>query len=154
MKTCGKCGQSKPETDFYKRRDTKDGLQVCCKQCARDYRETHTVKESNRLSDHKRHKTPKGLVERRDQYLWRRYALTYEKEQAMLEEQGYKCAICDTDVSAKRHRVDHCHTTKLVRGILCDGCNVGLGRFKDNPETLMAAADYILRFRAYIPFGE
>jgi hypothetical protein len=36
--------------------------------------------------------------------------------------------------------VDHCHTTKTIRGYLCHGCNVALGMVADNPNTLINLA--------------
>ena len=32
--------------------------------------------------------------------------------------------------------VDHCHSGGHVRGLLCNSCNIGLGMFKDNIESL------------------
>jgi hypothetical protein len=32
-KTCTKCGETKPTTEFYKRSDARDGLQAHCKSC-------------------------------------------------------------------------------------------------------------------------
>lgn len=40
-------------------------------------------------------------------------------------------------------KMDHCHTTKLRRGGLCDACNKALGGFLDRPEVLRAAAQYV-----------
>ncbi len=39
--------------------------------------------------------------------------------------------------------VDHDHKTGEIRGLLCDSCNNGLGRFKDNPEILASALSYL-----------
>lgn len=55
--------------------------------------------------------------------------------------QSGKCLICNE--IPKRLVVDHCHTSGKVRGLLCDHCNTGLGRFKDSPELLMAAIRYL-----------
>lgn len=32
-KTCSKCGRELPLSEFYKKSNTKDGLQYCCKKC-------------------------------------------------------------------------------------------------------------------------
>lgn len=67
---------------------------------------------------------------------------------ALLAAQEGRCAICRTDEPGGRGtwHVDHCHDTKVIRGLLCNSCNSGLGRFKDNPAVLRAAADYLDRF--------
>jgi len=40
LKRCNKCGETKPCAEFYKYKNTRDGLQAHCKQCnARYYRE-------------------------------------------------------------------------------------------------------------------
>ena len=59
------------------------------------------------------------------------------------------CAICKTVGRGKnstRLHIDHDHNTGKVRALLCFQCNVGLGKFKDNSELLLAAAHYIERF--------
>lgn len=73
-----------------------------------------------------------------------KYGLTQAGYETILAGQGMACAICK-QVPAKgiRLAVDHSHTTGKVRGLLCQGCNAGLGMFRDNPERLEAAMAYL-----------
>lgn len=71
----------------------------------------------------------------------------------MFEDQNHECAICHTHVSDVPHKsfgnplvVDHSHDTGEVRGLLCPTCNSGLGHFKDDPELLTEAANYLKKF--------
>jgi hypothetical protein len=68
----------------------------------------------------------------------RRYGLTAEAWQAMLEAQGHRCACCGTDDpgSPKGWMTDHCHSTGTVRGLLCFRCNKNLGFMGDNLDEL------------------
>lgn len=81
----------------------------------------------------------------RTYHLKRRYGITAEESDAMLEAQDGLCGICRTAPAA---HVDHDHDTGEVRELLCFNCNGGLGQFKDDPEVLRAAADYVERHRA------
>jgi hypothetical protein len=60
----------------------------------------------------------------------------------LLEQCDYRCEICNTEID-KSYDIDHCHTAKIVRGILCHSCNVALGFFKDNVGTLKSAIKYL-----------
>ncbi len=72
------------------------------------------------------------------------YSLTVADYDAILAEQGGKCAICGMKPRTKRLHVDHDHKTMLVRGLLCSPCNSGvLASAKDSPEILRAAARYL-----------
>lgn len=75
----------------------------------------------------------------------RKYGLTISQFNEILLKQGGVCAICgsDTPNHKKGWAVDHCHNTNKVRGILCYGCNVGLGHFKDDIEKLLNAVSYL-----------
>jgi len=68
--------------------------------------------------------------------------VTQELLQQMLEQQNGSCAICKTAFQEPYH-VDHDHLTGKIRGLLCRGCNVGLGCFKDNPVSLLCAVGYL-----------
>lgn len=65
--------------------------------------------------------------------------------QDMLEAQDFKCAICGIEecLTGNALAVDHCHKTEKVRGLLCQQCNIGLGNFGHNPDTLIEAATYL-----------
>jgi hypothetical protein len=70
-----------------------------------------------------------------------------------LDQQGFCCAICGQPDgvgtrTSRRLALDHCHHTDQLRGMLCDGCNMGLGYFKDNLPNLLAAAVYLRKYRS------
>jgi hypothetical protein len=81
----------------------------------------------------------------------RKYNLTPEQFDELLAEQGYCCAICAGEF-VETPNVDHDHSCcpdrkrscgKCIRGLLCSNCNNGIGRFRDDPEILRKAADYL-----------
>ena len=94
----------------------------------------------------------------RGYWLKRKYGMTPSDLDALFDVQGRVCAICKTDDPPKQGRqrklwhVDHCHKTGVVRGILCGHCNRALGSFRDNPELLHAAIEYLARGAITIPF--
>ena len=72
--------------------------------------------------------------ERRSRALMYRYGLSMNDYDAMFSEQKSCCAICGRHQSdlGKRLHVDHNHETKVIRGLLCTGCNTVLGRLEKN----------------------
>lgn len=75
---------------------------------------------------------------------------------AALKRQQGRCAICrirlatgngllgwDRSVRSRWMKVDHCHKSKLFRGLLCNNCNVLLGLAKDSERILEAALEYL-----------
>jgi hypothetical protein len=76
--------------------------------------------------------------------LKKHYGITLEDYNEMFSAQDGKCAICSGGPNGeKRLCVDHCHSTGKVRGLLCDKCNVGLGRFNDDLALLEKAIEYL-----------
>lgn len=72
----------------------------------------------------------------------RKHGLTVDTYDQMLAEQGGVCAICKSDRTD--FRIDHDHDTGRVRGILCNGCNAGIGMFLESIDSLESAVAYLL----------
>lgn len=88
-----------------------------------------------------------------DKYYKRNYGLGLQEFFQIMEEQGWKCAICKTfgfkmrDNHISGLNCDHDHVTGKVRGLLCHNCNRGLGLFQDNVEYLTSAVKYLEKSR-------
>jgi hypothetical protein len=127
MKRCPDCGETRSLEEFPRNRSAKDGRQGYCKPCW-----------NVRIARH----AEKLYGSRRNYLLQLRYGITEAEADAMLEGQGGLCAICRTKPA--KH-VDHCHATGVVRGVLCFGCNRGLGKAGDDPELLRRGLSYLLQ---------
>ncbi len=78
--------------------------------------------------------------------LKRKYGLTVEQFDALLDGQKGCCAACRTNLirSVGNHLVvDHCHKSNKVRGLLCDACNRTIGHAKEDIDRLVACAVYL-----------
>ncbi len=84
-------------------------------------------------------------------YLKKLYGISLEQYEQMLEAQNKVCAICykpERRIDKKTNKpyalaVDHCHKTKVVRGLLCSYCNHALGSFQDDPDLMRRAIVYL-----------
>jgi hypothetical protein len=80
-------------------------------------------------------------------HLKKAYGMSEDDYNNLLEKQNGVCGICGTDKSwnnkTSHFYVDHCHDTGKIRGLLCNGCNSGLGHFKDSEIALEAAIRYL-----------
>lgn len=85
----------------------------------------------------------------RDRNLFRSCRVFAADADAQEAHQGYMCAICGlpSEESKRRLHVDHCHETGVMRGRLCSECNLGLGKFQDDPHILEIAAAYLRAYR-------
>jgi len=76
----------------------------------------------------------------REKHRLARYGLSPQAYQAMLLGQGGGCAICG---ESEKLVIDHNHQPGEVRGVLCSGCNTGIGMLGDSVSRLTAAASYL-----------
>jgi len=163
MKACVKCGVVQPLDSFYKASGTRDGHRGDCKDCfrARAKQRYPLVREANiararqwrednleryRANQRRMRSTPEGKLRQRAGHLMRKFGMTIEQYDAMLEAQGGGCFICGRapreDISL---HVDYCHSSGKVRGILCFCCNNALADFQEDPRLLARAGAYLDR---------
>jgi hypothetical protein len=99
--------------------------------------------------ERRRRRNGLGRVSKMRSQLKAEYGLSLEAYNQLRREQGYRCAICNRHEDEINHNsqklvVDHDHETGKVRGLICHKCNAGLGAFKDSPELLESAKQYLL----------
>ncbi len=80
---------------------------------------------------------------RRAWYYKKKHGISEEELRARLQNQGWKCPICQAPLPENRAVLDHDHVTKQLRDVLCHNCNLGLGHMKDDPTRLRIAAAYL-----------
>ncbi len=78
----------------------------------------------------------------------RKFGLTPQLMQELLDSQDNRCSICGVGLSLVPHsrpiaHVDHDHETNEVRSILCHNCNVCLGQAHDSISILEAMIVYL-----------
>lgn len=130
MKVCTVCRKEKPLTDFYNRAASEDGKAYRCKSC--DNKAVQKYRKENSDS----YKKSKKAIN-----LKHKYGISEEDHYEMMASQEGRCKICLEDLTDPQ--VDHCHSSGKVRGLLCRRCNMGLGHFKDNVQTLENAIKYL-----------
>lgn len=116
MLTCTKCHKEKPATaEFFPLHNKKrNGLDSWCRACRSEYRSV------NCRGKHR--------------------AVISDEQLSFIKETTKECVICG---SVEALVVDHDHKTGKVRGMLCNHCNRGLGHFRDDPQLLEFAAQYL-----------
>jgi DNA-directed RNA polymerase subunit RPC12/RpoP len=74
----------------------------------------------------------------------KRWNITEEMWQAVLEVQHHRCAACGKPFSSNRLPcLDHDHETGLWRGIACTSCNYAIGERHDNVKWFKSVASYL-----------
>ena len=120
IKQCNTCSTNKHSSDFYLDKRHSDGLRSECKKCS--------------------------IIKRDEGNYKSKYNLSIEEYEFILTAQNNCCKICSSTVPGvriNRFHVDHCHKTNVVRGLLCEKCNMALGHLRDDPALLRKAADYL-----------
>ena len=116
-----------------------------------EYNKTYQAAHKEKIAEYNKiwrikHKEKRAKCQRNVR-LKNLYGITIEDYNRLFVEQDGCCAICG------RHQfeferalaVDHDHKIGKVRGLLCHGCNMGLGAFynDDNTRILKEAIKYV-----------
>lgn len=174
-KQCRDCRALVPLSDFYKA-STRDGRASYCKPChrvrnraaeerwqERNPRPPRVAltdeerKERQRAKDKRKYerRVARMTAEERRQYLvWRKYKITAERYNAMLEQQGGGCAVCGVEEDPLC--VDHDHRCcpgrsscgHCVRALLCSNCNSAEGLLRSDAARARSLAEYMERWSA------
>ena len=143
-KTCRKCGETKPISDFYVKssnsREGRDysaslaGYSGNCKSCDKQYANQRRQKLGS-----------KHALYMKDLDLRRKYGFGIERFNEMFAAQNGCCAICGRHQTefVKGLAVDHDYSTGAIRQLLCPNCNVGLGAFRDDVVLIAKAIKYL-----------
>lgn len=158
-KKCTKCTTEKPLVEFSPSKQGKFGVFCYCKKCssalATERYHKDIVKSRAKMRENRLKNPEKARLNCRNQYhknknkhknySLKKYNIDLNDYNEILKNQNNCCAICKNPQSdfIKSLAVDHDHKTGRIRALLCEKCNVGLGSFRDNPELLRKAADYI-----------
>ena len=83
-------------------------------------------------------------------HLRARYGINQPQRDALYTAQDGKCRVCQNHIVINGRKlasnsavVDHCHSTGMVRGLLCNHCNRALGLFADSVASLRNAIRYL-----------
>lgn len=135
-KTCTKCKETKPVSNFSIHRKGRLGLRPRCRACV--------------SSTHQEWMSTQTKEQRWAYHLRLRYGITPEDYLALYTKQDGKCPICLKSCppySFKNRRkclfVDHDHATGKVRGLMCPSCNLAIGVLGDTVDALQRAVSYL-----------
>jgi hypothetical protein len=159
---CKHCHETKYTPEFIVKRNNPLGYLRVCKKCHAkrqsrrlkallilhpERREEKNRKHREKYKSDSEYRAKSLATSKRNRYkhhLKSQYGLTKAQVVLLSQQQGNRCAICGRDFIVTPV-VDHNHGTRQVRGLLCSECNLGLGKFQDDPKRLDNAARYLRR---------
>ena len=146
-KRCTLCKSVKPSAEFHRLTGTYDGLDKRCKACSHAHHTAWAKSNPEKNAALARKWRAANPGRSADHSLKKNYDIPIGTYDSMFAQQNGCCAICSTKTPGGKGRfhVDHCHDTKVVRGLLCHHCNIGIGNLKHRKDLLLAAVNYLRR---------
>lgn len=115
---------------------TNPAQRYCSDSCFKEVRKKRAL--SYYYRDHRSNKM---------RYRLSSYTLSFEEYLDMYVNQAGCCAICGCEFASHHDytiKIDHCHKSNTVRGLLCNKCNSGL-HYIENDEFVASARLYLER---------
>jgi hypothetical protein len=117
---CASCEKPLDDIDKELQKKRRGVPNNYCATCSKDYRRWTNIK--------------------------RRYKISKEQYLQIIKEQDEKCVICHLP-TGPRSVVDHCHASGVVRGVICNNCNLLIGLSKEDKEILERAIEYLNKWK-------
>ncbi len=144
MKKCSECKLNKEDSDFRLYRGKRKSR---CRSCENAYLRSYRLgaRRSELLAKRRSYNAKLSKSKKKSYNLYRKYGISLELYNSMLESQGGLCLICSNPESLQNRflSVDQCHKTGKVRGLLCGRCNKALGLLNDDLSVLKSAMLYL-----------
>jgi len=144
MKRCIRCKLEKEYLAFPKSRSRKDGHYPYCRKCNSErYAIASAANPGKYAAQSKQYRKehPEAMLKAD---LKRHFGITVEEYKQMIVKQNGLCAICNQpEKNGNRISLDHDHKTGKNRELLCNNCNMGIGRLKESEEILLSAISYL-----------
>lgn len=140
---CAVCGQEFAPT---RRKQGGGRRQIYCSRRCNNRRYLLQNPEARRATIVRYEAVPENKAKKRRRQRLQtlaRYGWTEARFKQALRRQRYRCATCPRRLTTQTARIDHCHRTNRVRGLLCDPCNWGLGHVCDSIVTLKRMIRYL-----------
>lgn len=159
-KICSRCKENKSVELFYKRSGAK-GYHSLCKDCekqsTKEWYENNKESALMKVKDWRKKNVDRIKQYRKEnrykhylQEINRKYGATEEWFNTAMADQSGKCACCSIKFEFGNKdttpNVDHCHSTLILRGLLCSRCNSMLGYCKDDVVILENLARYLRKW--------
>src|SRR2546425_27828 len=137
MKCRGRCGSCYQRWRY----NTNPQWRLTVNQRGKRWRHAHKAQVSR--ADHKYYLAHKEELAKYERawHLNKAYGISLQQYQELYDKQNGRCAICRQ--SFPKLWVDHDHTSKIIRGLLCRDCNLFTGYLENHKSRLAIAQRYL-----------
>jgi len=132
----------------------------CKRQCKEAYRrkgrgklpdEEKAIRQELKAKYERKYFKPNRIKNKYQMSLYykKKFNLTLKQVEELRKNHSGVCDICGTNKPGGGFgifHIDHIKGTKIIRGLLCNNCNVGIGWLKHDINILQRAIEYLSRF--------